>query len=173
MIAASLEKYFLFFLLLCQGKRQLLPILSSLIVYNEVEEGKAISSTPQNRRHESKPLGNSKGMEKTSAGIVKKERKSIINCLSLRYAGRKKTHCRLKCCATMYGVCLQIEQITRYSRSFRYLVDAELQHIFCPDRITWAFCWDREVLPSFSCSIVKTWLQSSIQRQFDNASNFV
>lgn len=73
MIAATSEKYFLFLLLLSQGKRQLLPILNSLILYAGMEEGNAVSSTQQNTRCENKPLGNSKGMEEKSAGIIKNE----------------------------------------------------------------------------------------------------
>lgn len=75
-IAATSEKYFLLLLLLSQGKRQLLPILNSLILHAGVEEGNAVSSTPQNKRYENKPLGNSNGMEETSAGIIKNEEKN-------------------------------------------------------------------------------------------------
>lgn len=54
----------------------MLPIGSSLILPAGVKEGNAVSFTPQNTRHENKLLGNSKGTEETSAGIIKNEGKN-------------------------------------------------------------------------------------------------
>lgn len=54
----------------------MLPIDSPLILHAGVKEGNAVSFTPQNTRRENKLLGNSKGMEETSAGIIKNEGKN-------------------------------------------------------------------------------------------------
>lgn len=67
----------------------MLPIGNSLILHAGVKECNAVSFTPQNTRCENKLLGNFKGTEETSAGVMKNEGKNN----TLHQIRWSETHC--------------------------------------------------------------------------------
>lgn len=150
-------------------ERHLLPIVNSLILHAErrkyclplLHKTWWSKTWFSHKRCENKTLGNPKGMEETSTGNIKSEEKIFLkNALNKRCWGKLWRRIPIAGWnATPPSVVLasfQTEEVTWNSKRCRQLIEAELQQILCQNMITWAFCCVIEVLPSFTCNILKT-----------------